>query len=68
MSRIYDENLDCGCMISEDGGGGMILCESGLWEITPPDYQGERPKNYETYVRCMKERFGQPREQMQTRL
>lgn len=24
--RIYDRVLDCGCMYSSDGGGGMIPC------------------------------------------
>lgn len=24
--RIYDRNLTCGCMISSDGGGGVIPC------------------------------------------
>ena len=25
-SRIYDRHLPCGCMISSDGGGGVIPC------------------------------------------
>jgi len=24
--RIYDKELECGCMISSDGGGGLIPC------------------------------------------
>lgn len=26
MSRIYDRTLPCGCLISSDGGGGLIPC------------------------------------------
>lgn len=26
MSRIYDITLSCGCMLSADGGGGLIPC------------------------------------------
>lgn len=26
MGRIYDIKLDCGCLISSDGGGGLIYC------------------------------------------
>ena len=25
-SRTYDKTLDCGCMISADGGGGVMPC------------------------------------------
>jgi hypothetical protein len=25
-SRTYDRELDCGCMISSDGGGGVMPC------------------------------------------
>ena len=25
-SRTYDRTLDCGCMISSDGGGGLMPC------------------------------------------
>lgn len=28
MSRIYDRKLECGCLISSDGGGGLIPCLS----------------------------------------
>lgn len=27
MSRVYDIILSCGCMISLDGGGGLIPCD-----------------------------------------
>ena len=26
MERYYDRQLKCGCMISSDGGGGLIPC------------------------------------------
>lgn len=26
MSRIFDRTLKCGCMVSSDGGGGVIPC------------------------------------------
>jgi len=28
MSRIFDRKLECGCLISSDGGGGLIDCYS----------------------------------------
>lgn len=28
-SRYYDRTLKCGCMISSDGGGGLIPCHHG---------------------------------------
>jgi len=27
--RIYDRTLECGCMISSDGGGGVMPCHYG---------------------------------------
>lgn len=29
-SRTYDIELDCGCMLSADGGGGLIPCRGGM--------------------------------------
>lgn len=33
-SRIYDRTLDCGCMYSADGGGGLMPCQYAYegWE------------------------------------
>ena len=28
-SRVYDRTLDCGCMYSSDGGGGLMPCTYG---------------------------------------
>lgn len=28
-SRIYDRQLECGCLVSSDGGGGVIPCSYG---------------------------------------
>jgi len=28
MSRIYDRKLECGCLISSDGGGALMDCMS----------------------------------------
>ena len=25
-TRVYDRTLDCGCMVSSDGGGGVMPC------------------------------------------
>lgn len=30
MSRIYDRELPCGCLISSDGGGGLIPCHAPI--------------------------------------
>ncbi len=27
MSRMYTVELECGCLVSEDGGGGLIPCQ-----------------------------------------
>ena len=27
-NRAYDTILECGCMISKDGGGGILSCDS----------------------------------------
>ncbi len=43
MSRIYDRKLECGCLISSDGGGALMDCMSDdckypKW-IKTKDYQ-----------------------------
>ena len=29
MGRLYNRTLDCGCMYSSDGGGGLMPCHYG---------------------------------------
>jgi len=50
--RIYNRELDCGCLISSDKGGGVIPCcrEDGLCEETWKKY-----KNTEDYRKLIKE-------------
>lgn len=57
MCRIYT-SLDCGCLVSEDEGGGYIPCASGFWEMTPPIYAGEIPENFEQHTKAIREYFG----------
>ena len=43
MGRMYNRRLECGCMISSDGGGGLMDCGTkdckyGEWMKTK-DYQ-----------------------------
>jgi hypothetical protein len=46
MGREY-EQLDCGCYVSEDGGGGLIPCCYEEKDETP------------LHKKCMKEYFGE---------
>lgn len=47
-SRTYDIELDCGCMLSADGGGGLISCGGGMgycpedYTLTTVDIEAER--------------------------
>lgn len=34
MGRTYDRQLKCGCMISSDGGGGVIPCYAEEGDMT----------------------------------
>jgi len=34
MSRIYNIVLHCGCLVSEDGGGGLIPCDTDNCKFT----------------------------------
>lgn len=34
-SRTYDIQLECGCMLSADGGGGCIPCGAGYYQYDP---------------------------------
>lgn len=57
-TRTYDVELECGCMFSNDKGGGMIPCSSGYYEMTPPEFQGDKPDNYDIHRQCMKNYYG----------
>jgi hypothetical protein len=37
MARTYNIELECGCLLSADGGGGMIPCAAGFLGYCP-DY------------------------------
>jgi hypothetical protein len=51
-TRYYDRTLDCGCMISSDGGGGLIPCYSKncKWE------EWSKTPDYKKHLREVKER------------
>lgn len=34
-SRTYDIELECGCLLSADGGGGCIPCGAGYYQYDP---------------------------------
>lgn len=60
MSRLYDITLDCGCMLSADGGGGLIPCaaeygQASKEEIERHDKAWVKWMNSEIYVEFNKD-------------
>lgn len=61
MSRLYKE-LPCGCMVSEDGGGGYIPCPaSGWYDQEPTQHQPEKVELHRESMRQLtrKQRFAE---------
>lgn len=61
MSRIYDKELKCGCLLSNEGGGSVIPCYAEWGDMNNPDdvkaldlhnkcwAQFEKSKEYKEY-------------------
>lgn len=62
--RIYDRELECGCMISSDGGGGLIPCCYPGFGATEKELTGceeswnkwKKTDDYEEHCREVQER------------
>jgi len=52
MDRVYEE-LPCGCLVSNDGGGGLIYCNIGYAEYMG-DLEQYKLKEIELHRECMR--------------
>jgi|WetSurMetagenome_2_1015567.scaffolds.fasta_scaffold1428936_2 hypothetical protein len=51
-SRIFDRKLKCGCLISSDGGGGLIDCHTKKCQY----YKWMKTKDYKLHLKEVRER------------
>ena len=52
MSRIYDRELQCGCLISSDSGGALIPCMSDNCKYS----EWMKTKDYQKHLKEIEER------------